>query len=158
MLRDCFYLQSSRCISNEPPCLKTTGYMMTFYFYLVCFQLFYFMFSGFMFQFHLVYVFQFLSIFLDVSSQAFIEHSRKALVYIYIYSLHNTCILENIRFFGQLKHLRHFDFTCLTQYEQNARFLIYIHSNLDLVPHILASRVPAGNLEKVYYLRFKKTE
>ena len=32
----CFFLQSSRCVSNEQPCLKTNC-VMIFYFYLVCF-------------------------------------------------------------------------------------------------------------------------
>ena len=91
-----FYLQRSGCISNEPPCLKTTGYMMTFYFYLVCFN-----FSISCSVFHLVYVFQFLSLFFffDVLSQAFIKHSRKVLcTYIYIFQ-------KTYDFFAQLKHL-----------------------------------------------------
>ena len=32
-----FFLQSSRCVSNEQPCLKKLECMMIFYFYLVCF-------------------------------------------------------------------------------------------------------------------------
>ena len=45
---------------------------------------------------HLVYVFQFLYLFLffDVLSQAFIKHSRKVFVYIHINNVYSTCILE----------------------------------------------------------------
>ena len=58
---------------------KQPDYMMIFYFYLVCFA---FSVSYPVLLFHLVYVFWFLSPFLDVLSPAFIKHSIKALVYI----------------------------------------------------------------------------
>ena len=58
---------------------------MIFYFYLVCFTLS-ISYSG--LPFHLVYIFQFLRLFLfDVLSQAFIRCSRKAFVYTYINSM-----------------------------------------------------------------------
>ena len=102
-----FYFQSSSCISNEPPCLKTTGYMMTFYFYLVCFN-----FSISCSVLHVLVSFSLcfpvspsFFFFFDVLSQAFIKHSRKTLVYIYIYRLYNIYILENIWYFCLAKTL-----------------------------------------------------
>ena len=65
-----FFLQSSRYISNEQPCLKTTGLYDNLSFYIVCFT---FSISYSVFPFRLVYVLQFLHLFFffDVLSQAF---------------------------------------------------------------------------------------
>ena len=73
---------------------KQLDYMMTFYFYLVCFiflfdiqcHFIYFMFSFSLISPSLFYVI----------SQAFIKHSRKAFVYIYLNSMYNIQILENL--------------------------------------------------------------
>ena len=73
---------------------KQLDYMMTFYFYLVCFiflfdiqcHFIYFMFSFSLISPSLFYVI----------SQAFIKHSRKAFVYIYLNSMYNIHILENL--------------------------------------------------------------
>ena len=57
-------------------------YVRIFYCYLVCFTI---SIAYSVLPFHLVYVFQFLHHFLkNILSQAFIKHSRKAFVYIYI--------------------------------------------------------------------------
>ena len=70
MPRYCFFfLQSSRYVSNEQPCLKTTGLYEDLLLLSSLFHFFYFIFS---LPFHLVYVFQFLHLFcFDVLSQAF---------------------------------------------------------------------------------------
>ena len=62
-------------------------------FYLVCFT---FSISYSVLPFHVVYVFNFSSSFLDVLSQTCIMYSRKAVVHIYINSIYNIYILENV--------------------------------------------------------------
>ena len=71
---------------------------MIFFFHPVCFT---FSISYSVLPFNLlVYVSQFLhlSFFSDVLSQAFIKHSRKAFVYIYINSMHNIYLRKFINF------------------------------------------------------------
>ena len=72
---------------------------MIFYSYLVCFT---FSISYSVLPFHLVYVFQFLHLFLffNVLSQAFIKHSRKVYVYTYINNMYDIYILENLWIFA----------------------------------------------------------
>ena len=74
------FLQNSRCVCNEKPCLKTTG----LYDGLLFLSSVIFSSSYSVLPFHLVYVFKFLHLFFVVLSQAFIKHTRKAFVYIYI--------------------------------------------------------------------------
>ena len=73
--------------------------MMMFYFHLVCFTC---SISCSGLPFHLVYVFQFLHLFsfffFNVLSQAFINHSRKAFVYIYINNMYSIYIFKNLEF------------------------------------------------------------
>ena len=74
------FCQSSRCDSNEEPCLKRLDYMMIFYLYLVCFT-FSILYSG--LPFHLVCFPIFPSLFFSVFlSQAFFKFSRNVYVYI----------------------------------------------------------------------------
>ena len=90
-----FVLQSSRHVSNEQPYLKTTELYEDFFLSSSLFHFFYFV-----LPFHfLVYVSQFLHLFFfDVLSQAFIKHSRKAFVYIYVNSMHNIYLRKFINF------------------------------------------------------------
>ena len=81
-----FLLQSSKYVSNEYSCLKTTG---LYDYLLLLSSLFHFFISYSVLPFHLVYVLQFLHLFFYVLSQAFIKHSKKAFVYICI-----ACIIE----------------------------------------------------------------
>ena len=84
-------------VSNEQLCLKTTGlYEIIFYFYLVCFT-----FSiSYSVLFHLVcFPITVFFFFFDVLSQAFTKHSGKAYVYIYINSVYDIYILENMNFY-----------------------------------------------------------
>ena len=55
-----FFLHISKCVSNEQPCLKTTGLYDGLLLLYSLFHLFYF---TFIIPFHLVCVFQFLSLF-----------------------------------------------------------------------------------------------
>ena len=112
-----FVLQSSRYVSNEQPYLKTTGLYEDFFLSSSLFHFFYFVFSAPISS--LVYVSQFLhlSFFLDVLSQAFIKHSRKVFVYIYINSMHNIYLRKFINFC--LTKLYLFDLVWLECYISN---------------------------------------
>ena len=87
-----FFLQSTKYISNEQSCLKTTGLhddLLSSLFYF-----FYFTFSP-PISFSLCFpISPSFSFFLNVLSQAFIKHSRKALAYILI-----ICIIYIFRKF-----------------------------------------------------------
>ena len=88
-----FFLQSSRCVSNEQSYLITSGLYDDILLFSICFT---FSISYSMLPFGLVYAFQFLclSLFFDVLSKVLIKNSRKAFVCVYIY----IYILENINF------------------------------------------------------------
>ena len=80
-----FFGQSFRYISNMQPYLNTTG----LYDDLLLLSSFTFSITQSVLLSHLVYVFQFLHLFfLDVLSQNFIKHSRKAFVYICINNIY----------------------------------------------------------------------
>ena len=79
-----FFSQSSRYVSNEQPCLKTTGLYENLLLLSSLFHSFYFIFSAPISLSLCVPIFPFLFFLFDVLSQAFISHSRKALVYTYI--------------------------------------------------------------------------
>ena len=86
-----FFGQSSRYVSNEQPCLKTTGLYEDLLSSL--FHLYYSIFSV-PISFSLCFPISPSILFLmDVLSQAFIKCSIKAFVYIYINNIYN--ILEN---------------------------------------------------------------
>ena len=76
-----FFLQSSRCVSNEQPCLKQLDYMMIFYFYLVIFT---FSISYSLLPFNLVYVFQFFHLFFLVFFLKSLSSIVEKLLYTYI--------------------------------------------------------------------------
>ena len=81
-----FFLQSPRYVSNEQSCLKTTGLYDDLLLLKIQFHFFYFIFST-PISFIL---FSNVSIsFFQVLSQAFIKHSRKTFVYIYINNMYN---------------------------------------------------------------------
>ena len=105
-----FVFQSSRCVSKEQACLKTTGL------YDDVFSILYSVFS-----FHLVSVFWFLCLFFNVVvlSQAFCVCVCMCIymcIYICINSVYNI-YFGKFMDFAYLKYLWHFDSTCLTQYE-----------------------------------------
>ena len=75
-----FFLQSSRYVSNQQLCLKTTGLYDDLSLLSNLFHFFYFMFSAPM-SFSLCFS---IYLFFYVLSQAFIKYSRKAFVYISI--------------------------------------------------------------------------
>ena len=78
-------------------------YMMIFYFYLIYFKFFFKFFISYSVPpMHLAYVFQFPHLFFcsAVLSQAFIKCSRKAYVCVYIHSMYNIHILENLGIFA----------------------------------------------------------
>ena len=95
-LRYCFFGggggQSSRYVSNEQPCLKTTG----LYEDLLLSSSLTFSMSYSVLPFHLVCFPISPSLFFLMFTQAFIKCSRKAFVYIYINSMYNIYILENL--------------------------------------------------------------
>ena len=91
-----FFLQSSRCVSNEQPCLRATGQHDGLWFSSRLLHFFYSIFSA-PISFSLCFlIFPSLFSFYDVLSRAFIKSSRKPFVYMY------TCIiyifLENMNF------------------------------------------------------------
>ena len=86
-----FSLQSSRCVSNEQPCFKTSGLYDFLNFYLVCFT---FSISYLVLLFHLLYIFQFLGLFfVVVLSHSFIKWCRKASICILSLYIYYICIL-----------------------------------------------------------------
>ena len=79
MCRYCFFLQSSRCVSNEQPCLETTVLYDDPLFLSSLFYFFYFIFSA-----SIAFMFSDFSIsFFNVLFQSFIKGRRKAIIYIY---------------------------------------------------------------------------
>ena len=90
-----FFCQSSRYISNEQPCLKTTGQHKELLLLSSLFHFFYFIFSA---PISFSLCFPISPSFFYVLSQAFIKHSRKAFVYIYINNMYNVYVLENMNF------------------------------------------------------------
>ena len=76
-----FFLQSSKCVSNEQHCLKTAG----LYDDLLRSLFHFFYISHSVLSFILCFPVSPTPFFLVVLSQAIIKHSRKAFVYIYIY-------------------------------------------------------------------------
>ena len=91
MLKYCFFLQSSRYVSNEQSCLRTIGLYDDLLLLFSLFHFFYFIFSV-PISFHSVFPFSLcfpippilsLSFFFYFSYTAFIKCSRKAFVYIY---------------------------------------------------------------------------
>ena len=97
-----FFLQNSRYISNEKPCLRTPE-LYDDLFSLVCFIYFYFIFSV-PISFSVCFPIS-PSLFSDVPSQAFIKHSIKALYtyinmhYIYFRKLMNFCLTKTFMTF-----------------------------------------------------------
>ena len=80
-----FFLQSSRYVSNEQPCLKATGLSDDLSLLSSLFHFFHFIVSA-LILFSLYFpISPSLLFFFDVLSQAFTECCRKAFVYIYIY-------------------------------------------------------------------------
>ena len=90
-----FSLQSSRCVSNEQPCLETTGLYDALLLLSSFFHFFYFIFSppiSFMFS-----NFSFLLLFFFNTLSSRVEN---LLVYIYVNNMYNTCISENLWIFA----------------------------------------------------------
>ena len=81
-----FFLQSSRHVSNEQPCLKTIRLYEVLLLLSSLFHFFYFIFSA-PISFSLCFPIS-PSLFLNVLSQAFIMYSRKTLAYIYISNMY----------------------------------------------------------------------
>ena len=77
-----FFLQSSRCVSNEQSCFKTTGLYDDVLLSFGLFHFFYFIFSA-PTSFSLCFpIYLFFVVF--VLSQALIKHNRKAFAYTYV--------------------------------------------------------------------------
>ena len=91
-----FSLQSSSCVSNEQPCLKTTGLWDDLLLSSSLFHFFYFIVSAPISFSSCSPISPSLSLFFYVLSQAFNKHSRKTFVYIYKNSMYNVYVLENL--------------------------------------------------------------
>ena len=85
---------NSRCVSDEQPCLKTTGLYEDLFILPSLFHFFNFIFSDPPFSFSCFPISLSSFFFLNLLSQAFIKCSRKSFVYIYIVCL--IYILENL--------------------------------------------------------------
>ena len=85
---------NSRCVSEEQPCLKTTGLYEDLLILRSLFHFFNFIFSDPSFSFSCFPISLSLFFFLNLLSQAFINCSRKTFVYIYIVCI--IYILENL--------------------------------------------------------------
>ena len=92
-----FFLQSSRYVSIEQSCSKTTGLYDDLLFLSSLFHFFYFIFSV-PISFSLCSLISPSLLFFNVLSQAFIK-CRKALVYTYINNKYNIYILEILLIF-----------------------------------------------------------
>ena len=104
-----YFLHSSRYLSNEHPCLKTTVLYDDLLLYLVCFT---FSISYSVLPFQLVcFRISPSPFFLDVLSQAFIRHG--SLIYIYIYICICICIFCIYIFFVYIFSVQ-FTQSCLT--------------------------------------------
>ena len=90
-----FFLQSSRYVSNEQSCLKTTGLYDDLLLLSNLFHFFYFMFND-PILFSLCSLIS-PSFFFDVLSKAFINYCRKAFLYIYV-NLYNICLRKLMKF------------------------------------------------------------
>ena len=133
-----FFLQSSRYVSNEQPCLKTTR----LYDDLLLLSSFIFSIS-YSVLFHLVYIFKFLHSlhfflirffpgFYQAQQESFCIHKYIISIYTQFTKLMNFCLNKNYDIFIPLFFL--------TQVKQNARFLIkkknrYSTSNKDLLQY-----------------------
>ena len=132
MPRYYFFLQSSRCVSIEQSCLKTSTLYDDFYFYLVYFtssiskSVLLFHSACFPISPSFLKKFSFLSLY---------KHNRKAFMWVYayiyicvyIYTICITCILEKMSYCLAKNFMTFIPFVWLNL---NARFLIYIHSKL----------------------------
>ena len=92
-----FFLQSSRYVSNEQSCLKTTGLYDNLLLLSSLFHIFYFIFSV-PISFSLCFPISPSLLFFLMFSQALNKRSRNAFVYIYINNMYNIYILENMDF------------------------------------------------------------
>ena len=103
MFSYCFFLQSSRYVSNQQPCLKTTGLYGDLLLLSSYFHLFYLIFST-PISFSLHSPISASLLFFDVLSQAFIKYSRKKfslhmykyVQYLYFRKLMNSCLTKKI--------------------------------------------------------------
>ena len=91
-----FPLQSSSCVSNEQPCLKTTRLCDDLLLFSSLFRFFYFIVSAPISFSSCSPISPSLSLFFYVLSQDFNKHSRKTFVYIYKNSMYNVYVLENL--------------------------------------------------------------
>ena len=92
-----FFLQSSRYVSSEQSCLKTTWLYDDILLLSSLFDCFYFIFIA-SISFSLCFPISPSLLLFVCSFQAFIKHSRKAFVYIYINNMYNIHIIENFKF------------------------------------------------------------
>ena len=109
------YSPWGRKVSDRIERLNWTGLYGNFLLLPSLFHFFYFIFSA-SISFSLCFLIYVFLIFV-VLSQAFIKCSRKASVYIYINSVYNVYILENVWISDSLKNLWNFHATCLTKHE-----------------------------------------
>ena len=90
-----FFLHISKYVSNEQPCLKTTGLYADLL--LLCSLVH--LISHLVSPLHLVYDFQFPSLF-QMSFLKSLSSTAEKLLHIYVNSVFNVCILENLRVFA----------------------------------------------------------